>query len=107
MNDWGFDQIDTVVNEQSSLKSVTIMISNVNFREILVGFLAEMMDQQEVATAATTVNTLWALPTVSGLRAHSLVGWRRIFRQMASSTKPEASNYILQCYQIGRSHDHR
>jgi len=66
MNDWGFDQIDTVVNEQSSLKSVTIMISNVNFREILVGFLAEMMDQQEVATAATTVNTLWALPTVSG-----------------------------------------
>jgi len=66
MNDWGFDQIDTVVNEQSSLKLVTIMISNVNFREILVGFLAEMMDQQEVATAATTVNTLWALPTVSG-----------------------------------------
>jgi len=66
MNDWGFDQIDTVVNEQSSLKLVTIMISNLNFREILVGFLAEMMDQQEVATAATTVNTLWALPTVSG-----------------------------------------
>jgi len=66
MNDWGFDQIDTVVNEQSSLKLVTVMISNVNFREILVGFLAEMMDQQEVATAATTVNTLWALPTVSG-----------------------------------------